>query len=63
MQLLGRHEPPERVKASFGKNWDRLVELKKKYDPEHLFRNNFWPLDKVGYPVESLYNEPPSPIL
>lgn len=47
--------------ASFGKNWPQLAELKQKYDPVGLFKNNFWPLDKDGQPVEELYNEPPSP--
>ena len=47
--------------ASFGKNWPQLAELKQKYDPEGLLKNNFWPLDKDGQPVEELYNEPPSP--
>ena len=47
--------------ASYGKNWPRLAELKRKYDPENLFKNNFWPLDKDGNPIAPLYNEPPSP--
>lgn len=59
--FLGRHEPPERTMASYGKHWARLAELKRKYDPDNLFRNNFWPLDKDGKPVPPLYNEPPSP--
>jgi FAD/FMN-containing dehydrogenase len=33
-------EGEDRVKASFGKNYDRLVEIKKKYDPTNLFRLN-----------------------
>ncbi|TCD69583.1 hypothetical protein EIP91_007005 [Steccherinum ochraceum] len=59
--FLGRHETPERTMASFGKNWPRLADLKRKYDPEGLFKNNFWPLDKDGQPIGELYNEPPSP--
>lgn len=59
--FLGRHETPERTMASFGKNWTRLAELKRKYDPEGLFKNNFWPVDKDGQPIGELYNEPPSP--
>ncbi|CAL1711629.1 unnamed protein product [Somion occarium] len=59
--FLGRHERPERTMACYGKNWDRLAELKRKYDPHHLFKNNFWPLNKRGEPVEPSYNEPPSP--
>ena len=47
--------------ACYGKHWDRLAELKRKYDPSNLFRNNFWPVDKDGTPIAPLYNEPPSP--
>ena len=61
LQFIGRHEPPSRTMACFGKSWDRLAELKRKYDPDCFFKNNFWPLDKDGVPVEPLYNEPPSP--
>lgn len=57
-QFLGRGETPEKTKASFGKNWDRLVELKQKYDPTNLFCNTFWPLDKDGNVVQSSGREP-----
>lgn len=33
-------EGQERVKASYGSNYDRLAKLKKKYDPNNLFRVN-----------------------
>ncbi len=33
-------EGEERVRATYGLNYDRLVELKKTYDPENLFRSN-----------------------
>ena len=57
-QFLGRSDNAERTKASFGKNWDRLVELKRKYDPTNLFRNTFWPLDEEGHDVEPGLREP-----
>ncbi|KAF9783970.1 hypothetical protein BJ322DRAFT_888554 [Thelephora terrestris] len=56
--FLGRGESPEMTKASFGKNWDRLVELKRRYDPTNLFRNTFWPLDEEGNILESSGREP-----
>jgi len=33
-------EGEERVKASYGNNYERLVEIKNKYDPNNLFRVN-----------------------
>lgn len=33
-------EGSDRVKASYGQNYERLVTLKKKYDPDNLFRVN-----------------------
>ena len=33
-------EGHERVKAAYGENFDRLVRLKRKYDPDNLFRLN-----------------------
>lgn len=30
----------DRVGGAYGANYDRLVELKKKYDPRNLFRSN-----------------------
>ena len=61
LQFFGRHEPPARVAASFGENWERLVALKKKYDPTGLFRNTFWPLDKDGREMDPSEHEPPEP--
>ena len=36
---LGDDEP-ERVRSAFGANYDRMVKLKAKYDPENFFRGN-----------------------
>ena len=33
-------EGQERVRASFGENYDRLAAIKKKYDPTNFFRVN-----------------------
>jgi FAD/FMN-containing dehydrogenase len=33
-------EGDERVRATYGGNYDRLVEIKNKYDPDNLFRRN-----------------------
>jgi FAD/FMN-containing dehydrogenase len=33
-------EDEERVRATYGTNFDRLVEVKEEYDPENLFRSN-----------------------
>lgn len=60
-QFLGRHEIPTRVAGSFGENWERLVAVKKKYDPTGLFRNTFWPLDKDGREMDPSEHEPPEP--
>jgi FAD/FMN-containing dehydrogenase len=30
----------DRIKSAFGSNYDRLVQIKKKYDPQNLFRSN-----------------------
>ncbi len=37
---VGGEEENERIKSAFGKNYERLVEIKRKYDPENIFHNN-----------------------
>jgi hypothetical protein len=33
-------EDEERVRATYGANFDRLVEVKEKFDPDNVFRSN-----------------------
>ena len=33
-------EGDERIKATYGENYERLVQIKNKYDPSNLFRVN-----------------------
>ena len=44
-------EETDRVNAAYGPNYNRLVEIKKKYDPENLFRmnQNIHPTTKKAY--------------
>lgn len=37
---LERDDSSARVRRAYGDNWDRLVELKQKYDPDNFFRMN-----------------------
>lgn len=38
--VVEEQEKSDRVRASFGENFDRLVEIKRQYDPANLFRIN-----------------------
>ena len=33
-------EGDDRIRATYGANFERLVEIKRKYDPDNLFRAN-----------------------
>ncbi|HVD89623.1 MAG TPA: BBE domain-containing protein, partial [Jatrophihabitantaceae bacterium] len=39
MNYLGDDEG-ERVRAAYGPNWDRLVTLKRRWDPDNVFHLN-----------------------
>jgi FAD/FMN-containing dehydrogenase len=40
VNFLTEEEGDERIRAAYGKNYDRLVEVKTKWDPENFFRMN-----------------------
>jgi FAD/FMN-containing dehydrogenase len=40
INFQGVDEGEERIRAAYGANFDRLVEVKSKYDPDNLFRAN-----------------------
>jgi len=39
VNFLG-NEGEERVRAAYGANYDRLVEVKRRYDPDNVFNMN-----------------------
>ena len=40
INFLTEEEGGERIQAAYGKNFERLVEIKSKWDPKNLFRTN-----------------------
>jgi FAD/FMN-containing dehydrogenase len=40
VNYLDDDEPSDAVRHAYGPNYDRLVELKRRYDPDNIFRLN-----------------------
>ncbi len=40
LNYLGDDQDADAVRAAYGPNYDRLLELKRRYDPENVFRHN-----------------------
>ena len=40
LNYLGDDQGVDAVRAAYGPNWDRLVEIKRRYDPDNVFRLN-----------------------
>jgi FAD/FMN-containing dehydrogenase len=51
----GSLEPEEQVRAVYGENYDRLVRIKDKYDPDNMFRlnQNIKPIGSVSRDIAS----------
>ena len=40
INFLTEEEGDDRIRDALGENYDRLVDIKSKYDPGNMFRNN-----------------------
>jgi len=40
VNFLTQEEGDDRIRAAYGRNYDRLVTLKARWDPTNLFRSN-----------------------
>jgi FAD/FMN-containing dehydrogenase len=40
INFMTEEEGAERIRAAYGRNYDRLVDIKTKWDPGNLFRTN-----------------------
>lgn len=40
INFLTADESPERIEAALGRSWGRLADIKKKWDPQNMFRTN-----------------------
>jgi FAD/FMN-containing dehydrogenase len=40
LNYLGDDQGADAIRGAYGPNYDRLVELKRRYDPENVFRHN-----------------------
>ncbi|KAG8980816.1 hypothetical protein FRB90_007463 [Tulasnella sp. 427] len=55
-----RKELVTRTIGMYGEeNWQRLIEVKRKYDPKGEIRHCFWPLDEEGRPLGLFDDEEP----